>query len=102
MVADFGMDGIGEVYRRGPDGQTDDIAIGGEDEDLGVVQVLAQSLHELPRVVGVGGPFQHRAQPPELLVKRAVGIELFTFVTPVGSDAVLADPVHLAGANLNL
>ena len=41
-VSDLGVHGVGEVHRGGPGGQCDDIALGGEDEDLLHGEVVAQ------------------------------------------------------------
>jgi hypothetical protein len=38
-MADFGMDGVGEVDRGGIGGQGDDLALGGEDVDLVLLEV---------------------------------------------------------------
>ena len=61
-MTDVCVDVIGEVDRRRPGGQVDDIAARGEDVDPVTEDVTAHRLDELGRIVHVGTPFHHLAQ----------------------------------------
>ena len=81
-----------------PAGEGDDLALGREDEDLVLLEVDLQVLHEL---VGVGGlrlPVDDPVQPRD--VGRGPGGAVL--VLPVGGDALLGAGVHLVGADLHL
>ena len=95
-VADVGVDRVGEVDRRGAGGERDDLALGREDEDLVVLEVDLQRLHELAGVGGLLLPVDHALQPEQVLGRLAL------LVAPVRGDAVLGAPVHLLGADLHL
>ena len=100
-VADFGVDGVGEVDGAGVLGQHDDFALGGEGVDLLGVQVDLEGRHEL---VGVGHfalPLHELADPGEAGLVLG-GDVVAGLVLPVGGDAFLGDAVHLLGADLDL
>ena len=95
-VADVGVDRVREVDRGGARGQRDDLALGREDEDLVVLEVDLQRLHELAGVGGLLLPVDHALQPEEVLGRFAL------LVAPVRGDAELGAPVHLLRADLHL
>ncbi len=95
-VADLGVDGVGEVDRRGTDRQGDDVALGGEDEDLVLLEVELQRLEELGGVGGLLLPVDDALQPGHVGGRRPL------LVAPVGGDAPLGPVVHLRGADLHL
>ena len=96
-VADLGVDGVGEVDRRGALGQGDHPALRGEDEDLVLLEVDLQVGHELGGVGGLGLPVDDAVQPGQV-----GGAAVVVLVVPVGGDAVLGPLVHLLGADLHL
>ncbi len=96
-VADLGVDGVGEVDRRGVDRQRDDLALRGEDEDLVLLEVDLQPLHELVGVAGLGLPVDDAVEPGH--VDR---VRVAVLVGPVGGDALLGPAVHLPRADLHL
>ena len=95
-VADVGVDRVGEVDRRRARGQRDDLALGREDEDLVLLEVDLQRLHELAGVGGLLLPVDHALQPEQVLGRLAL------LVAPVRGDAELGAPVHLLRADLHL
>ena len=99
-VADLGVHAVGKIDRRRADRQAENIALGGKDKDLIDHQVDLQAVHEIFRVLQLALPFEHLAEPGHFLVEHLVGHALL--VAPVGGDAVLGDPVHLPGADLDL
>jgi hypothetical protein len=100
-VADVGVDGVGEVDRRGVLGQHDDLALGGEGVDLLGVQVDAQGRHELVGVGHLALPFHQLPDPSEaLLVLGGDGVG--GLVLPVRRDAFFGNLVHVFGADLDL
>ncbi len=107
-VADLGVHGVGEVDRGGAVRQRDDVALGGEDEDLPRPEVEAQRLEELPRVgrspsasrgAAAARPGRPRRRPPVRPCRTGCGLLL---VLPVRGDAVLGAAVHVPGADLQL
>ena len=95
-MPDIGVDRIGEVHRRGADGQGDDLAVGCEHVDLLQLQVGLQVGHEGARIIGLGLPL-HDPRQPGHLVGRRLGL-----VVPVGGHAVLGPGVHLDRPQLEL
>ncbi len=95
-VADLGVHGVGEVDRRRPDRQRHDATLRREHEDLVLLEVGLQALHELRRVGDLGLPVDDAVQPVDVVGRRAV------LVGPVGGDAPLRPLVHLAGPDLHL
>ncbi len=62
-MADLGVDGVGEVDRRGAVGEGDDLALGGEHEDLVLVEVDLEGLHELVGIAGLRLPVDDAVEP---------------------------------------
>jgi len=101
VLPDFGMDPVGEVDDGGADREVQEIALRGEDEDLLREEVFLHRAEELLRILEVLLPLEHLPEPGEALP--VVGTERAgLLVAPVGRDAVLGHPVHLAGADLDL
>ena len=97
-VADLGVDGVGEVDRRRPDGQVDHITFGGEDVDLVLLQIGLQVHEELDGVRPLVLPVDDPVEPRQLL-----GAASRRFlVGEVRSDPRLGALVHLAGPDLHL
>ena len=65
-VADLGVHGVGEVDRRRPDRQRDDPALRREHEDLVLLEVGLQVLHELRRVGDLGLPVDDPVEPVDV------------------------------------
>ena len=105
-VPDVGVDLVREVERGGAGGERLDLALGREDEDLVLDQLVAQLLGELARVVLVALPVEQRLEPLELDVRGvdrgALAALARLLVAPVRGDAVLRGLVHVAGADLDL
>ena len=101
LVADVGVDGVGEVDRRRAARQRLDLALRREDVDLLRIQLDLQVLQELLRIAHLLLPFEQLAQPDEVLLV-AIGADAPFLVLPVRRDALLGDPVHLRGADLHL
>ena len=97
-VADLGVHGVGEVDRRRPDRQRDHVAARGEHEDLGAVDLEAQRLQELARVLDLALPVEQLAHPVHVVeVAEALGVDAVAavlLVLPVRRDAVLRPAVH--------
>ncbi len=96
-VADIGVDGVGEVDRRGTGRQLADLALRREDVDGVLVEVGAEGVHELTRVARVLLPLHHVPDP-----RRGVLAGRLVLVEPVRRDAELRDAVHLGSADLDL
>ena len=110
VVADLGVDGVGEVDRGGTGGQRDHVAARREDVDLGAVDLEAQRLQELAGVVDLALPVEQLAHPGHVALGRhgvaaLVGVAArarVVLVLPVRRDAVLGAAVHREGADLHL
>ncbi len=110
VVADLGVDGVGEVERRRVAPEAHDLALRREDEDLVLEEVDAQAVQELGGVAHlvVGGPVEASADPADLrvdalVVGRHVALGVAgALVEPVRGDAVLGLVVHVEGADLDL
>jgi hypothetical protein len=100
LVADFGVNRVGEVNRRRAARELNHLAFGREGVDLFRVQIKLEARDELARV-GLLLPLDEVAQPLERLVFARV-LELALFVLPVRGDALFGDAVHLLGADLHL
>jgi len=88
-VADLGVDLVGEVDGRGPGGQIDDLAGGGEYVDPIGEHRRLELVDELAGLADLVLPFQQLAQPGDFLVEVAVRLRAF-LVAPVGGHAVFA------------
>ena len=98
-VADFGVNGVGEVDGSGFARQDQDFALGREGVNLFRVEIDFQSGKEFVGVGDVALPLDDLTEPGEaLLVLSGDGA---VFVFPVGGDAFLAHLVHFFGANLD-
>ena len=104
MIAHFGVDGVGEVDRRGACPQALRVAVAGEHEHLGLVEIDLQVFQELLRVGSLVRPVDHLAQPCELLLKVAALLALLAafLVQPMRRNAELALLVHLLSTDLHL
>ena len=95
-----GVDAEGEVNGGGVDGHVEDVALGGEDEDLLAEEVHADGTEEVAGGDGVGRPVEKL--PAKVFESFGLG-DLFGafFIRPVRGDAELGDFVHVAGADLD-
>ena len=71
---DLGVDGVGEVDGGRARGEGDDLALGGEDVDLVLLEVELQRLEELERVDGLLLPVDDALQPRHLRRGRGGGV----------------------------
>ena len=101
LVADVGVDAVGEVHRRRPARQRAHLALGGEDVDLLGVEVDLQVLHELLRIAHLLLEFEQLPQPLEIALVALIADAAF-LVLPVRRDAFLGAAVHLLAADLHL
>ncbi len=103
-IADLGMDGVGEIDRGGAARQLDQLAFGGEAENLILVEFKLGVFEELIGGGGVFENFQEVLHPAELFEVGVGGFGAFfgaLFVEPMGGDAVFGDVVHFGGADLH-
>ena len=99
---DFAVDAEGEVQRRGPAGQLEDIPPGAEHEHLVPEEIDLEGLHELLGVGNVLFPDHDLAQPLDHLGQiRLVGPAAF-LVAPVGGNTALGVFMHFVCAYLDL
>ena len=98
-VADFGVNGVGEVDRRGVARQHDNFALGREGVNLFRIKIDFQRRKKFVGIADIALPLDHLPQPgqPLLVLRRDRAV----FVFPMGGDAFLRHLVHLFGANLN-
>ena len=97
------MNRIREVERRRASREGLDLALGREDEDLVVEQVLADRVHELLGVLQVAVQLKELTKPRELGGALASGqAVLALLVGPMRGDAVLRVRVHVERSDLNL
>ena len=110
MVTDLGMYRVGKVERSGSHAQVHDLALGGEDEDLLVVEVDLERVEKLLGIVNlvVGRPVEAALEGVDLVVE-ALGARCLdrtrttrALIEPVRGDAVFGLLVHLVRADLNL
>ena len=99
-MANLGVDGIGEVNRRGILRQDDDLPLRSEGVNLFRVEIDFQRGEELVRALHVPLPLHHLTQPcqPLLIARRHWAV----FVLPVRRNAFLGHLVHFFGADLHL
>ena len=107
LVADLGMDLVGEVEGRRPGRELDDLAHRGEDVDVRVEDVVAEGGHEvLGRAALLAAHRDEVAEPMELFLDVPLlflGVVVLAFlVAPVGGDAGLGDLIHFFGPDLDL
>src|SRR5207302_9097776 len=100
-LADLRVDRVGEVDRRGAFRERLHVPLEREDIHLVREQIDPHGVHELARVLHVLLRLDELAQPQERLVELVLA-RLLLLVEPVRRDALLGDPVHLAGADLDL
>ena len=91
------VDVVGHIQHRSPFGEFQQVALGGEDVYLVVVEVHAELIHRLH----TAGTFQHLPDAVQPFVHAAT-LGLHAFVSPVGGDASLGHLVHPLCAYLHL
>ena len=101
LMADVGVNRVGEVDRSGAARQRLHLAPGREAVDLLRVEVDLQVLDELLRIADLLLPLDQLPQPAEVLLVR-LGADPAFLVLPVRRDAFLGDPVHVDGPDLDL
>mmetsp|Transcript_5506 Transcript_5506/g.9837 ORF Transcript_5506/g.9837 Transcript_5506/m.9837 type:complete len:306 (-) Transcript_5506:234-1151(-) len=105
MVADIGVDGVGEVHRRGALGQGHDLGLGREDVDRVREEVDLDVLQELVGVAGFVLDVDQALQPARvglLRNQRRGRLAATALVDPVRRHTLLGDLVHALGAQLEL
>ena len=102
VVAHLGVDGVGEIDRRRTGAQAHNLAFRREHEHLGGREIHFQVLQELARILRLVLPVHHLAQPRQLLVQRVAALAALLLVAPVRRHAILALPMHVLGADLDL
>ena len=101
LVADVGVDGVGEIDRRRAARKRLDLPLRGEDVDLFRIEIDFQVLDELVRIADLLLHFEKLPQPLEVALVAMVADAPF-LVFPVRGDAFFRVAVHLFGANLHL
>ena len=94
MMADLGVDAVGEVDDRRALRKIEHVALGGEDEDLFGEEVILDGGEELLRILDVLLPLDQAAQPGEALGLAQTRRSAF-LVAPVRGDAFFGHPMHL-------
>ena len=93
----LGVDGVGEVHRRGSGRKGDDPSFRREDVHLVLLEVHLDRLEELDRISGLRVELGDALHPRHLALRADA-----LLVTPVRGDAELGSGVHLLRANLDL
>ena len=101
LVADVGVDGVGEVHRRRVARERLHLALRREDVDLFGVELDLEVLEEFLRIADLLLPFEELPQPDEVLLV-AAGADPALLVLPVRRNPVLRGPVHVRRADLHL
>ena len=98
-VTDFGVNGIGEIDRRGIARKHHDFALRREGVNLFGIEIDFQRGQKFVGIADIALPLDHLPQPCQaLLVLRR---DRAVFIFPVGGDSFLGHLVHLFGANLD-
>ena len=101
LVADFRVNGVGEIHRGGAFGKLLDLPGGGEHIDLVREKIHAHRVHEFPGVLETLLPLQELPEPGELFF-----IDLVCrgplLVFPVGGNPLFRNLVHVPGPDLDL
>ena len=101
MEADLRVNREGEVDRRRPLGQLDDVAGRSEDENFVLIQIELEELEKLVGSFCIELQLEHLTEPLQRAIE-LVGAARIFLESPVSRDSVLGGAVHLAGADLNL
>ena len=102
VVADVGVDAVGEVDGRGAARQRHDLALRREHVDLVREEVALDVLEEFLRVAGFRLDLEQALQPARRFALRLGEIEFAArLVQPVRGDARFGDAVHVVRADLH-
>ncbi|KPZ18253.1 Uncharacterized protein ALO56_05246 [Pseudomonas viridiflava] len=102
VVADLGVDPIGEVQRRRALGQVNGVTIRREDVDPVRFDIDPQLIGQPADVAQFFVPFQHLTQPGDFLfVMVGAGFDVRALVAPVRADAQLGFFVHRMRTDLD-
>src|SRR5690606_29676166 len=101
LVADLGMDAIGEVDRRRAVGQLDDVPGRRETVDHVLEDIRLERFDEFLGIRNFVVPVHELSQPGDFGFEALIALRAF-LVAPVGGDTVFGDLVHLIGADLDL
>src|SRR5579872_5549222 len=99
-IADVGVNRVCEIDGRRAARQGDYAAFGREAVHFLRIQIHLEGGHELAGVAHIALPFDQLPEPGDALIVVGRAAAAF-FVLPVRCDALLGDPVHLVGANLD-
>ncbi len=103
LMADFSVDVVGEVNRRRPHGQIDDLALRREDVDAILEDIEANGVDEIASVAFVLGQFLDTLAHPSHLIHHLITEgNVALFVAPMRRDAILRNVMHPLRADLNL
>ena len=94
MLAEFGMYLEGHVEQRRPGGESQQIALGGEDIDLRREEIQLDRIEEIDGIGGgVGEDILDRINP---LIELRVIVGFTRLILPVGGISQFGDLIHLA------
>ena len=100
-VANFSVNGVGEVDGGAVGGNHNDFPFGREGVDLVGIEVHLQAGEEFVGVRHLLLPLDELANPVEALFVAGGDDAVFGLVFPVRGDALFSDAVHLFGADLH-
>lgn len=101
VIADLGVDGVGEIDGAAADRQFLDLAAGGEGEDIRLVQFAPDAVEEFARIFDLVQRLDQLLQFAE--EPGIAGADLLPFlVGPMGGNPFLGHPIHLFGTDLDL
>ena len=100
-MANFRVNPVSKIDRGGSGRELDDVSCRGEDVNLLLEDVRLHRFDEFFGVRDLVSPLHQLPQPRHLGVGARVGLAAL-LVSPMGSDAVLRDAVHLTATDLNL
>ena len=101
LVADFGVDRVGEINRRGAARKDHHASFRREGVNLLGIEVHAQSREKFARLLHLLHPLDQMAHPDDALIVGRRRHVVTVFIFPVRGDALLGDAMHILRSNLH-
>jgi hypothetical protein len=102
LVADVGVDGVGEINGSRASWKRLDLPLGREEVDFFGIQIQLQAVEKLVRILDLALPVDDLAKPCEVADVFFFNGAAALFVAPMCRDTFLGDLMHFWCANLDL